>query len=163
MGGAEHYQRSPYTSGAMGWCLAAGDAMVPLADIFNHKASVVLLGDAWGVAELADAPAHDNHHDDSSADPDESSHGQDESSGAEGHSEGGAGEMASEDGSEHAEENECENEGEDGSEDAQHGFAVGGMPIINAAAAAAAGASTAGEEDKSEGERLPGLGVEAAA
>lgn len=35
----------------------AGDAMVPLADIFDHKASVVLLGDAWGVAE----PAADPH------------------------------------------------------------------------------------------------------
>ena len=34
----------------------AGDAMVPLADIFNQKASVVLLGDAWGVAELAADP-----------------------------------------------------------------------------------------------------------
>lgn len=31
-------------------CLV-GDAMLPLADIFNHKASLVLLDDAWKVAE----------------------------------------------------------------------------------------------------------------
>jgi hypothetical protein len=30
--------------------------MVPLADVFDHKASVVLLGDAWGVAELTADP-----------------------------------------------------------------------------------------------------------
>jgi hypothetical protein len=29
----------------------AGDAMVPLADIFNHKASLVLLEDGWQVGE----------------------------------------------------------------------------------------------------------------
>jgi hypothetical protein len=34
----------------------AGEAMVPLADICNQKASVVLLGDAWGVAEHAADP-----------------------------------------------------------------------------------------------------------
>lgn len=35
--------------------LFPGDAMVPLADIFNHKASLVLLDDAWKVAEEMDA------------------------------------------------------------------------------------------------------------
>lgn len=38
-------------------CVAAGDAMVPLADIFNHKASLVLLEDSWQVGAMMQALA----------------------------------------------------------------------------------------------------------
>lgn len=130
--------------------------MVPLADIFNHKASVVLLDDAWGVAELADPRGHDadqaHSHDESSDQQDES--GDDSDMGDAGnhsshkHGPGACGsdcpegehhhEDGSEDGIEDGSEDGSEDAGsgsdsEEGSEDAQHGFAVGGMPIISAA------------------------------
>jgi hypothetical protein len=40
-------QTAPAAAGAA--AAVSGDAMVPLADIFNHKASLVLLEDGWQV------------------------------------------------------------------------------------------------------------------
>lgn len=118
--------------------------MLPLADIFNHKASLVLLGDAWGVAEVM---AHTHRHagggddvidddDDDDSPPDDSSQGGDESSqgDSDAEKEAAADEISDGDQDEGQEEEE---EGQE--EDAQHGFAVGGMPLI------AAGGEAAGE------------------
>ncbi len=52
-------------------CAPAGDALVPLADAFNHKASLVELADGYVVGEQADA--HDDSSDDSSDDSAEDS------------------------------------------------------------------------------------------
>ncbi|KAF8061932.1 davT [Scenedesmus sp. PABB004] len=141
-----------------------GDAMLPLADIFNHKASLVLLEDGWEVAEDADAAAAGGGRrrrgprggaalqqqqapgqGESAAKPEGSEpegSGDDDGSGDEGSGDDGSSSSSGseagegEAGSEGADEDEEE---EEGSEDPQHGFAVGGMPIIAAAPAAAHG------------------------
>lgn len=132
--------------------------MVPLADIFNHKASVVLLGDAWGVAELAgDLPHSHSDGGEPSSDHEEeggSEHGGgDTSDGAEerpgSSSSGSDAQHEHQQGHEHAEGEGHSEEGseaasEEGSEeDAQHGFAVGGMPLIQSAGPATAEAAAA--------------------
>eukprot|EP00775_Hariotina_reticulata_P007777 gene7777-7975_t len=90
-----------------------GDAMVPLADIFNHKASLVLLGDSWKEAD-GDSTQEDEEVED-----------------------------------EEAEDEEAEDEEAEDDEGPQHGFAVGGMPVI-AAGAVARGSivNTAAGEDR---------------
>jgi hypothetical protein len=125
--------------------------MVPLADIFNHKASVVLLDDAWGVAELADPHGHHadqtHSHDESSESCDQQDDSGDDVMKGAGHIHShrhGSGVCGSDcPDSEHQHAVESEDGSEDGSEaagsgsdseDAQHGFAVGGMPIISAEA-----------------------------
>jgi hypothetical protein len=130
--------------------------MVPLADIFNHKASVVLLGDAWGVAELAADPHSHSEDGELPSDAEHSSGGSSEGgdgpgsssgsgqhelehehAGSEAHSEDMSGDGKSEEeGSEEQEGSEEEEE-----EDTQHGFAVGGMPLIQSAGTTAAAAA----------------------
>ncbi|KAF6262972.1 hypothetical protein COO60DRAFT_557117 [Scenedesmus sp. NREL 46B-D3] len=133
-----------------------GDAMVPLADIFNHKASLVLLEDGWQVAEEADRQQQQQQqqqeHDEAAAD------GSDEAAAEAGtdlHADGSAdaGDESSTDGSS-AHSIDDDEGGDDGEDDPQHGFAVGGMPVIAAAAAAgvgAAGLATAGIVHKAAG------------
>lgn len=127
--------------------------MVPLADIFNHKASVVLLGDAWGVAELADAHGHsDDHQHEQDGEGHEHKHDHSEEDEEEEEEE----EVEGEDGSEHEHEHDSEGESE---EDAQHGFAVGGMPIIAAAPAAADDAAADGSSAANAGTAIQSYAV----
>lgn len=131
--------------------------MVPLADIFNHKASVVMLGDGWGVAELDDLnkPQHQPNgecHDDSSSDPDESL------SKASASAEEDLSPPSSTSVTDGVEESHHETEREDatssevpseqwqdgGEEEAQHGFPVSGMPVLAAKPCNVATGSSAG-------------------
>jgi hypothetical protein len=113
--------------------------MVPLADIFNHKASLVLLGDAWGVAE-AMAAGEGGEGGDSSAPSSEDV--EQSSGGGEAGADAAEGEEQEQEGEGESSEGEGESEGDE--DDTQHGFAVGGMPLIQVAGGTAAAAGEGG-------------------